>query len=324
MFLFTAETTIAFGFPADSHNPSYCASRWTLLTSSSLSLSRADEKKNLLALSASPGAINDQADTPNTMENGIAKNVKKGIIFDIDGTLADSWQLGFDATNKVLRNNDIETISEETYHQGTKFTTPNRLARHAGLEPADGSSFETMGEKLAKEFDELYIGLVSTETARFYPGIGDLLLRVPSDIALGVLTNAAVDYAHAVLKVNSIPLSPSPGSEDKMQLYHRFQSIRGADNVPQAKPEPDGLWTVCDDLGVAPSDCVYIGDSPSDGKAALAAGMSFVGVSWGSHSREALSGIVDPGNKNEINDPIKICDTVEELNEVLAGYLVER
>ena len=63
--------------------------------------------------------------------------------------------------------------------------------------------------------------------------------------------------------------------------------------VAQAKPHPDGLIDCCKALGVEPSASVYIGDSPSDGKAAKAAGMRSVGVLWGANSREQLEGEFD-------------------------------
>lgn len=208
----------------------------------------------------------------------------KGVIFDIDGTLADSWKLGFDATAVILDKNGIEPITEEIYHQCTKYATPERLARHAGVEPGS-EDFIATGARLAEEFDELYVGLVSVETAGFFPGIETLLRSIPQEVKVGALTNAAVRYAHAVLESNC-PTSSSNGKRG--EIYERFHSIRGADNVPKPKPAPDGLFQVCDDLGLEPEDCVYIGDSPSDGVAAHAAGMPSIAVLWGSHPEESL------------------------------------
>jgi phosphoglycolate phosphatase-like HAD superfamily hydrolase len=221
----------------------------------------------------------------------------KGVIFDIDGTLADSWKLGFDATQSVLIKNGIEDITEDDYHRGTRYCTPDRLARHAGLSPGD-NDFESVGNRLGAEFDSLYIGLVSLETAAFYPGIQELLQGLPSDVPLGALTNAAVAYAHAVFAVNL-----KNDADDAVA----FQSIHGADDVPAPKPAADGLWLVCKELGLEPQDCVYVGDSPSDAMAAKNAGMPAIGVLWGSHSEESLK-----------NAPFDyLCRTVEELQELL-------
>ena len=206
---------------------------------------------------------------------GMYKDLK-GLIFDIDGTLADSWKLGFDATQAVLAKNGVGEISEEEYHQGTRYCTPERLARHTGLEPSS-DNFDEVGKRLGDEFDNLYVDLVSTETAGFYPGIAELLADLPDNVALGALTNACVAYAHAVFRVNS-----SPDADDSAG----FKSIHGADDVPAPKPSAEGLWLVCKELGLKPEECVYIGDSPSDGLAAKNAGMKAIGVMWGSHSEE--------------------------------------
>jgi phosphoglycolate phosphatase-like HAD superfamily hydrolase len=239
----------------------------------------------------------------------------KAVIFDVDGTLADSWKLGFDATMVVLDKNNIPSITEEIYHDGTRYATPERLARHAGLTPTH-PDFEERGNALGKEFDDLYVGLVSLETAGFYPGIETLLTNIPSDVALGALTNAAVRYAYAVLEKNcptkqlqeaGTSATTGTATGNLAEIYSRFGSIRGADNVPKPKPAPDGLFQVCQDLGLAPEDCVYIGDSPSDGAAAHAAGMPSIGVLWGSHKEESLRAA-----------PFThICKTVEELRFLL-------
>ena len=140
------------------------------------------------------------------------------VLFDIDGTLADSFELGFSATQEVLVKEGLEPITHEDYHAHTIYPTPERLARHAfGLQrPAgtisDGAAealslglvasreeFLDRGARLGGAFDELYIGLVSTDTARFYDGVLPMLQRLRAKgVPLGALTNAAVAYAEAV------------------------------------------------------------------------------------------------------------------------------
>jgi HAD superfamily hydrolase (TIGR01509 family) len=202
------------------------------------------------------------------------------IIFDIDGTLCDSFQLGFSATNTVLQKNGIRAISADEYHAGTKWTTPERLARHCGLDPqVDEQAFKTVGAKLGSEFDELYIGLVSTETAPFFPGAGELLRELAASSRLAALTNAAVAYAERVLETNG--------------ARGLFAVVHGADDVPRPKPAPDGLLQCCRELSIDPAAAVYVGDSPSDGAAARAAGMASVGVTWGSHGAATVTPAFD-------------------------------
>ena len=58
--------------------------------------------------------------------------------------------------------------------------------------------------------------------------------------------------------------------------------------MPAAKPAGDGLVLLCEQCGVEPSRSVYVGDAPSDGKAARAAGMRSIGVLWGANGEETL------------------------------------
>jgi hypothetical protein len=56
--------------------------------------------------------------------------VGRAILWDVDGTLSDSYMLGFSSTQKVLSNNGKAAITEDEYHLGTKYTTPRRLSWH--------------------------------------------------------------------------------------------------------------------------------------------------------------------------------------------------
>lgn len=246
-----------------------------------------------------------------TTRDNIKRSINncKGVIFDIDGTLANSKQLGFDATAKVLKKNNIPSITEAIYDEGTRYSTPERLARHAGLKSSDGENFNSVGNRLASEFDNLYIGLVTIETAGFFSGINGMLKNIPSDVCVGALTNACVRYAEVVLKINSsVPNNNNNDITDSNNaLFNRFKSIRGADNVRTPKPSPDGLFQVCEDLHLSPNECVYIGDSPTDAEAANAAGMKAIGVLWGSHDEETLR-----------NAPfVCLCRTVDDLKSIL-------
>jgi HAD superfamily hydrolase (TIGR01509 family) len=227
----------------------------------------------------------------------------KAVIFDVDGTLADSGQLGFEATNVVLQTYNVATVTYEDYCEGTRYTTPDRLASHAGLTPEkDGEQFRALGQKLGQEFDDLYINLVSIQTAKFFPGMLELVHNIPDSVRVGTLTNAAGRYAHAVLKAND--------TVEPLSLYERFGSILGADEVVRPKPYGDGLLQVCRELSVHPAVCVYIGDSPSDGLAAQAAGMAAIGVTWGAHSAESLQ-------QQAPHSFSHICHTVDELASLL-------
>ncbi|HTN74691.1 MAG TPA: HAD-IA family hydrolase, partial [Pirellulaceae bacterium] len=59
------------------------------------------------------------------------------------------------------------------------------------------------------------------------------------------------------------------------------------DDTPR-KPDPTGALAIARQLGVAPANCLYVGDTNTDMETACAAGMYPVGVSWGFRTVEEL------------------------------------
>ena len=81
-----------------------------------------------------------------------------------------------------------------------------------------------------------------------------------------------------------------------------FDCVRGEQAGTPKKPAPDGALIVCRELGMQPGDCLYLGDTNTDMKTGIAAGMDTVGVTWGFRDREELvalspqySGLSIPG-----------------------------
>eukprot|EP00970_Alexandrium_tamarense_P002095 scaffold283_cov194-Alexandrium_tamarense.AAC.8 len=258
----------------------------------------------------------------------------RGVIFDIDGTLADSWNLGFQATLTVLTDyhnansgdskHTPETypLTSEDYHFGCRYTTPERLARHVGLEP-DHPTFKRVGEELGKQFDDYYVKLVDQKTAGFYNGIGNLLVRLHcgevvgegggSGVQLGALTNACVEYAHAVLKANCPEYASDSTTESDKAIYNRFTSIHGANSVPRPKPFGDGIRQCCLEMNLQPSQVLYVGDAPTDAQAAVDAECrAAIGVLWGSNDEDCLKKEKGFGT---------LCSTVDELENAIGKYL---
>ncbi|HHY46349.1 MAG TPA: HAD family hydrolase [Firmicutes bacterium] len=73
-----------------------------------------------------------------------------------------------------------------------------------------------------------------------------------------------------------------------------IETIVGVDNVPLGKPHPDSIFRACDELGVEPSQVVYVGDTPTDMRTGLNAGVMLkIGVLTGAGSRETLEPLAD-------------------------------
>jgi pyrophosphatase PpaX len=126
-------------------------------------------------------------------------------------------------------------------------------------------------------------------------GMEDVLVRLhEAGRRLGVVTakrRSTVELAFA-----SVPIA------------HLFETVVGGDETEKHKPDPEPLLLAAERMGAAPADCAYVGDSPFDIRAAKAAEMFAVAVTWGRiHDRSKL----------EREQPDAIVDTAEELFERL-------
>ena len=93
-----------------------------------------------------------------------------------------------------------------------------------------------------------------------------------------------------------------------VSLGHLFETVVGGDETTRHKPDPDPLQLALERLGARPDDVAYVGDAPFDVRAAKAAGVHAVAVTWGGiHPRERL----------EREEPDVIVNTAEELLGVL-------
>jgi phosphoglycolate phosphatase-like HAD superfamily hydrolase len=95
---------------------------------------------------------------------------------------------------------------------------------------------------------------------------------------------------------------------DQVPLAHLFETVVGGDETAHHKPDPEPLLLALERLDARPQDAAYVGDAPFDIKAAKAAGLFSVAVTWGGiHARERL----------EAEEPDAVVDTADELYGVL-------
>jgi len=126
-------------------------------------------------------------------------------------------------------------------------------------------------------------------------GMEDVLVRLKAEgRRLGVVTakrRATVELAFA-----------------RVPVGHLFDAVVGGDETERHKPDPAPLLLGAERMGAEPAETAYVGDSPFDVRAAKAAGMHAVAVTWGRiHDRERL----------EAEEPDAIVDGAEELLAVL-------
>jgi pyrophosphatase PpaX len=206
------------------------------------------------------------------------------VLFDLDGTVIDSGAIILasmrHAAKEVL---GVEPPEDELM---AAVGGPGLEAQMRALAP---DRVEELVVSYRAHNEPLHDELVCCE------GVDDVLVRLKDEgRRLGIVSakrRATIELAFA-----------------KIPLAHLFDVVVGGDETTRHKPQPEPLLLAAERLGVDPADCAYVGDSPFDIRAAKAAHMHAVAVSWGGiHPRERL----------EREEPDAIVDTAEELLNVL-------
>ncbi|MCI2047549.1 MAG: HAD family hydrolase [Faecalibacterium sp.] len=219
--------------------------------------------------------------------------MRKLIIFDFDGTLADTLTDVALCFNEALRQNGF---------------APHPLAAFGGFV---GGNLETVVSRMLPPgavtpenidrvklcYRALYLHSKKPNTAP-YPGIPALLEKLRA--------------AGRILAVNS-----NKGQKllddmvEKTFPQGTFAAVVGYEESRPSKPDPAGIDEICRACGLARADAVYVGDGQSDVDTAVRAGIPCVFVAWGQgdHALAAAPGVA------------AAADAAQQLETILLGQI---
>ena len=183
------------------------------------------------------------------------------VLFDLDGTLLDSAP-DFVATIAVLRSRHGQPSMPEAQLRPHVSRGSRAMLKAAfpGLDDAER-------EALVQPFLDVYRRELAQHGAPFH-GVAELLTGIEdAGSRWGIVTNKPEALARALM--------PLLGWES------RCAALVGGDTLPVHKPDPAPLLHAAKQVGVAPGDCVYVGDDERDIIAARAAGMPAFAALWG-------------------------------------------
>lgn len=184
-------------------------------------------------------------------------NQFKGIIFDIDGTLTSTNDLIFASFNFITKKYLGRTYTNEEI---LKWFGPTE---DVILKEFCGDNYEKAREEYYKFYSDNHY------MADIYPGIKEILEELKSrGVLLSIYTGKGREAASITLK--------------KLSIYGYFDLIITGDEVKEHKPSPEGIEIFLKKYNLSKDDVIMIGDSPSDIKAARAAGIKSASVLWDS------------------------------------------
>ena len=185
----------------------------------------------------------------------------QAILFDLDGTLADTAPDLAQALNQLRLERGMEPAPYESLRPYASAGARGLIGAGLGLTPA-AAEYET----LRVAFLNNYEAAIAVHS-RLFDGVPELLGQLDrSGIAWGIVTNKAMRFTD--------PLVPLIG------LGHAACVVSG-DTTPHAKPHPAPLLEAARRLGKAPEHCWYVGDDMRDIQAGRAAGMVTIAAAWG-------------------------------------------
>ncbi|MRW94428.1 HAD-IA family hydrolase [Duganella sp. FT80W] len=185
----------------------------------------------------------------------------RAILFDLDGTLADTAPDLAAAVNLLRTARGLEPTAYEILRPTASAGARGMIGASFGLTPDDEGYLE-----LRDGFFNNYEAAIAVHS-RLFDGVPALLTGIEAaGLQWGVVTNKSKRFTD--------PLLPQIG------LGHAACAISG-DTTPHPKPHPAPLLEAARQLGVAPEQCWYAGDDLRDIQAGQAAGMLTIACGWG-------------------------------------------
>lgn len=189
----------------------------------------------------------------------------KAVLFDFDGTLADTAPDLAAAVNRMREKRGLAPLDAGSVRPYASMGARGLLRIGFGMTPQH-ADYAAMRD----EFLERYGEAVCVDT-RLFPGMTALLAELGRRaIAWGIVTNKATRFTESI--VSQLGVAPA--------------CVVCGDSTPHLKPHPAPLLLAAERLSRAPGECLYVGDDLRDVQAARAAGMRSAAVDYGYHGAE--------------------------------------
>jgi N-acetyl-D-muramate 6-phosphate phosphatase len=185
-----------------------------------------------------------------------------GVLFDLDGTLADTApDLGY-ALNCLREERGLAPVPVEQLRSHVSHGARGMLEAGLDLRPGD-AEFLPLRDRFLHIYENNLV-----RDSKLFDGMHALLDGLEArGLAWGIVTNKAERFA--------VPLIAQLG------LAQRTGCLIGGDTTGRAKPHPDPLLAGARAIGMAPERCLYVGDDRRDVEASVAAQMTPVVALYG-------------------------------------------
>jgi phosphoglycolate phosphatase len=216
----------------------------------------------------------------------------KLIMIDVDGTLVDSVPDLAYCIDEMMQKLGLRKWGEAKVRHWVGNGIPKLVER--------ALTGELEGRPIKDVFDiayPIFLDLYEDNTAQrsyLYDGVREGLDYLKSQgYQLGCVTNKSEQFTHPLLKV--------------LGIFNDFKIIISGDTLAKRKPDPMPLLYCAERFNLKPEECLMLGDSVSDVKAARAAGFDIICMSYG----------YNHGNDIADENPDLVIDSMSQLSDHL-------
>ncbi|MEL7003196.1 MAG: beta-phosphoglucomutase [Bacteroidota bacterium] len=210
----------------------------------------------------------------------------KACIFDLDGVLTDTALFHFNAWQRLAGELGVEFSKEdnEALKGVSRMRSLEIILSAGGVQKTDEEK-----QELASKKNQWFVEDVKKMTpADILPGVKEFLDQLKSDnIKIGLASSS----------------KNAPTIIQKLGIADYFEAKMDGNSVAKAKPDPEIFLKCASELGIEPKECVVFEDAVAGVEAAIAGGMSCVGI-----GQQDILGDADhvmPGFENFTIDKLK-------------------
>ena len=186
----------------------------------------------------------------------------RAVLFDLDGTLADTAQDPAGALNRLRAEHRMAPLAPELTRALASSGARGLLKVGFDLDPND-ERYPPMRDR----FLDLYEQALCVHT-QLYEGMAELLGELERRaLAWGIVTNKPRRFTDPLVR--------------ELRLHARAACVVSGDTTAKPKPAPDPLLHAAGVMRIAPQACLYVGDDLRDVQGARAAGMPVIAAGWG-------------------------------------------
>lgn len=217
----------------------------------------------------------------------------KAVIFDLDGTLLNTIEDIAYISNTVLENNGYDKLPEKNYNHYVGKGLDHLLKKI--MEASNMPKY--LFDDIKLEYYQIYNKNAHKNT-KIYPGINELLTKLKQkNISINVLSNKQHQQTTEVI--------------NHFFDNDTFDIVYGKQDNIKAKPDPTLARKLIKKLKLKTSEILYVGDTLTDMRLALNAGLTSVGVLWGFRDEMEL---VNAKASYIVKEPLEILKLIEEKN----------